>query len=448
MSRIFTPSERSRRHTNPQPVQTDLGGVRRSQYLVILKNIFGSPVSVLWMLFIASLFLGYEFNTWIAVAISAFTAIYIGLDRFSHFKEFKFFRIGIEIPAFLLLLFIGFSNLSNGFGFVNDYFLQISSWLCLLYLLTYSLNLFPGLNKIFSVFLGVGILYSIASIWQFTSGLELLWKGHAPSFINATNSGLSLLETPHAFVSGLFCIYCLSFFFYKRRKLSALGIFFGFSLVLGICSLLLAQKPIFLSALIIPGISYCIFVSHKTIRDLIITALVYVCLFMGISQFPVAKDFISNPIAQEASNLQKDYWRDQFESFKENIWLGKSDGVDTIYFNREGVSENQNFLLESNYYLFMITQKGLVHFLFMILMMLFVLFMSLRLLADIPLTHHWHKVFIFSMVNMQIFMFVSFLALTPWYSMQITSIMLAIYALCLYTNDAYTKQIVPDDKSL
>lgn len=448
MSRIFTPSERTRRNTNPQPVNTSSSSIRRSRYLVILKNIVGAPIPLLWVLLAVSLFGGYDFHRWLSLIIACFTAIYIGIDRFSQNREFRFFRLGIEIPLALIFVFLGIANYVNHGNPISFQVLDLASWSILLYLLTYSLNLFPGLNRFFWAFTGAGFIYCGISIWQYVSGQSILWGNTAPQFLEATKTGMSMLPIPHAFVSGILVLYSLSFFVFKKRKISFLGALIGCLLLLSAGSLLISQKLILLSAFVIPSIYYSVFVSKKTLRDIIISAVLFVGAVSLAKQVPAINELLYSSSEIEQIQIEKEYWRSEFESFGEQIWLGKDTSISKIDFIKTGITENQIFLFESNYYLQMLSSQGIIHFLLMILLFLIVLFRSMSLLNDVPETHHWHKIFVFFLISTHIYLFVSFMTMIPWYSNQITSIMLCFYAISFYMGDAYTKQIVPDDRSL
>lgn len=448
MSRIFTPSERTRRNTNPQPVNTNSSGIRRSRYLVLLKNIVGAPIPFLWVILAISLFTGYDFHKWLALAIACFTAFYIVLDRFSHSREFRFFHLGIEIPLGLLFVFLGLTNLQSGSDFFSRSVYDLASWSILLYLLTYSLNLFPGLNRFFLSFSITGFGYICISIWQYFTGTSLLWGSQAPSFISPLQTGLSMLSGPHSFVSGCLVLYALSFFVYKKRKFSPLGAIFAILLLLSSLSLLIGQKIVFLSAFAIPSFYYCIFVSKKLFRDLLLSAMGFFILFTAAQNLDFTKSLLNSEKEIENIKIEKEYWREKFETYGDNIWLGKEQFVEKIDFLGAGVNEAQIFHFESNYYLNMLTEQGIIHLALIILIFLVVLFKTMNLLGDIPDTHHWHKVFAFSLICTHIFLFISFMDMIPWYSGQITSLMLCFFAISFYMADAYTKQIVPDDQSL
>ena len=140
MARIFTPSERTRSNTNPQPVMSSRRQIIRSRYMVILKNIAGAPVPSLWVLFSFSLFVGLPIANWLCFLIASFTALYITLDRFSMSPEFRFFRLGLEIPFALLLIFlfvwiIVFNDLqSKSLSWHQSIFYKLSFWwICIQY---------------------------------------------------------------------------------------------------------------------------------------------------------------------------------------------------------------------------------------------------------------------------------------------------------------------------
>ena len=448
MSRIFTPSERSRRNTNPQPVNNAIAGSGRSRYLVIFKNIIGAPIPLLWVLLAPALFIGYPIHTWIALAIACCTALYIVLDRFSHAREFYFFSLGIEIPSLLVLIGFSTSLWLSGDMSSSQNIIEFISWVALIYLMSFSLNLFPGLNRFFTSFTISGIAYSLFSLWQYFTKTSVLWANNPPDYFDTFRTGLSLLTTPHAICSGLLVLFCLSFFVFKNRKLSFSGVVFFILLISSGLSLLISQNPLAWTAFIIPFGYYSLFLSRKVFRDLILSALLIAGGYFAITNIPGTADFFPQERWIEEANLEKEFWREEFENFNANMWLGKSVEIEKIEFLGEGISENQIFFFESNYYLHMLTQNGILLFLFMSLFFLVGLFRSISLLKDVPPTHHWHKVFVFFLTTAQVFYFVAYMTMTPWYSSQILVQIALIYAIVFYMGDAYTKQIVPDDHSL
>lgn len=448
MARIFTPSERTRSNTNPQPVMSSRRQIIRSRYMVILKNIAGAPVPSLWVLFAFSLFVGLPIANWLCFLIASFTALYITLDRFSMSPEFRFFRLGLEIPLALLLIFHFWSNLHLGFSFFTEDSSSIFSWFGLLYLMTYSLNLFPGINRFFISFLFGGFVYSILSILQFYGLFDITWFLPGLSFEDTSRYGLSFSSKSHAFILSIYLIYCMSFFVYKKRLFSLTGISFIACSLLAAYALAIAQEPIALSSVLVPFLFFSFFISRKWLKNLCILGAILVGLYFTYTNVPELEDFLISKEKIAAADLEKELWRNEFESLDQHFWLGKETSILIHNIYQAPKTEAELFHRESNFYLYLLTQRGILFFISFVLILLSVLFLSIRLLNDVPSTHNWHKVFVLHLISTQFFLFVFSLEMRAWSSGQIAALLLAFYSIVLYMIETYGRQIVPDDKSL
>ncbi|MFK8137729.1 MAG: hypothetical protein AB8E15_05135 [Bdellovibrionales bacterium] len=433
MKRFFTPSERTRSSTNPQPVKSKMTGVRRSKYLVLLKNLVGAPVPFLWMAFAFSLSFPIDIHSSIAWGITGFSFLYIAIDRFSAAPEFRFFSSGFEIPFFLVLLFGGIANLHLG----NDFFSGDLSqfWLPFIFLcygMSYSLNLFPGLNRIFHC-LSIGLFFS-----------AILFLGYQQQLLQsqlyAVYQALDTTNFSWPISLSLGALFCASYFIYKRNRMT-LG-FFVFVALFAILqsSTLSTSNLVFFISPIIALLLYVFFITKNFIKNIAIWGLGLVLMILAIQY--LNPPFYDNNIMgyQLISETEKEFWRSEFNDFSEHIWFGKTNSlVETI----PGLKSGQK-----NFFLHLLAQKGMFPFVCYLSLLLFFIFMNIRLLNDIPITHNWHKVFaMFSLASMAYLLLAS-MQWTLFASSQSFHWMIFLFASLSYIVESYGRNIVPDDQSI
>ena len=414
----------------------------------MLKNIAGAPIPFLWTLLPFGFFVGLPAGHFLAMAIAACTAIYILIDRFSTAPEFRFFRLGIEIPLFLLLLVqMAAVWLSPEHQFGTDS-LSLFSWFVLLYLLTYSLNLFPGLNRIFVSLFMAATFYAGFSLAKFYGLVDFSLFPALDQASSSLATGLAPHIHAQAFVLAIGLLYCMSFFVFRKRLWSASAVFFLVSAIVLFAALLVTGQALAYLALVLPYFLYVLLVSKKWLKHSVISALMITAAISILSYFPKLEERVFPSQLKKESLLEKEYWRGEFETLPQRLWLGKDRPWFHTDLSTRAPSANEIFSLESNSYLFLLTQKGLLYSLCFLLLLLTSLFLSLRLLSDIPYTHNWHKVFALFLISFQIFGFAYGMELRIWSSAQGSAVAIALNAIVFYMVEAYGRQIVPDDKSL
>ena len=185
-----------------------------------LKQFVGSPI--VWLMGLLPMALAWsraltEITTWTLVLL---VGLYIGLDRGMKTREFSFFRVRVEWSLLallalqvlsLLLLPLGspLSNLAittlatdsvaaSGFASLEDWLAGLGAirWVPLVLVFAYAWDLFPGLNRVFQVLIGVGVSLVVVAIAQSLTGWDP-FSASAPDGAWSSNA----LEASQVFVA-------------------------------------------------------------------------------------------------------------------------------------------------------------------------------------------------------------------------------------------------------
>ena len=169
-----TPSERI--HLKLDPFSTfGSGHIQRHPLLIFLKNIVGSGIPFLLILYLISSMIYVESTIIIGYLIASLTFGYILLDRLEKKQEIPLFYIGGDIWLFVLLIAAALGLLVNA-SEVNflKYFLEMH-WVILIYAFTYSFYLFPGIKRFFHIITISGLIISVYGILQHFFGIDVLY---------------------------------------------------------------------------------------------------------------------------------------------------------------------------------------------------------------------------------------------------------------------------------
>lgn len=420
-----------------------------SKLILALKSILGGPIPLLLVFFSLSLFLHEQSAFVLSVIISTLTLLYILVDRMQNNSEFSFFRLGFDFPIILIVI----CSLMAYYSAFNLDLSTISKslrWAVFLYLFTYTLNLFPSLNRMFYSLMIVGIGLSIYGIIQSTTGTDFLYG--TPGLANFAQAGEQIwlasgfylnVQLYALIISASACI-SYSAFICQRYKFEGAGIFYLFLTICSLCALYFTYDARFwfacLAALAV--ISYI-----KKLRWFILYFFA-LSLVLG-SLFQFNSEFRTNTVRalQYQSQLQlieNGNWETHLESFKANKWIGTGLALD----DTKALELQANKANFQNSFLQILLQTGILGFAAYCLLMILSVFMCLRLLSEIPRTHYWHQVFVMSCIGFLCCFHISGLGYFNFNYASSRLLLLFFIACISHMSHAYGKGIVPDDRIL
>ncbi len=449
-----TPSEKTRALINPSPVErTDF--VRRHRILVLFKNIFGLPIPILLLVFAALL----PAQTWFSVAlgwtICFLSIMYIFVDRFSNSQEFHFFTIGGDLPIlfFVISTFWGlpmtgpteFINLLSGLG-----------WILLIYMLAYTLDLFPGLNRLFAVFFITSIVISLLAIYQALTGQAVLPWSEVSSAGNALwphlSEGFGVQETSEMFtlMAPLLLPLPMSSWLMARHRLSAAGVgaVLGGS-VMATAAILTLRFETFWIALALTLI--LLYLTSKKYLVWMLIPLFFV--WFSVDYFGLYES-LGQQLSQSALwswDLRQELIDHQLKIFAQSPWLGV--GYEHNLASLRDFVANKGLAPlvvngAPNTYFQLLVTTGIVGLALYLLFILASLLVSHRLLSDIPQSHYWHRVFVMASLGVQIGFHITGLFVWSFGYAALTFLYAFHVAVVAYMAKCYQKGIVPDDQAL
>lgn len=452
MAKIFTPSEKIRSNTNPQPVNPHTqSNSKRSNQLIFFKTLVGSPIPLLWLISSLSLISSYSLNLLGISFIAAFTLSYITLDLFSKYREFNIHRIGLEIPSLLLLLYYAVNfimgNTANS-QLPTEFLLLV----VLIYSLSYSLNLFPGINKYFYFFMFCIPIFLLLALYQSISGFDPLLVDSPHIFSNIdlipfSASGLSVIPEQFALMIASFSAFSLATAAISWRHNYKMSFAFIALTVIGLIAILFSQQ---LSIFLISISSFLIILFLVKKRYAIVVACLLSLLVWGFNNEGLATHKAFQQLSDQHQfhhNNSKNTQRLEFEKFTNNKWLGiQSKNSELFQFHKYSEMDSNFFKLNTfRIYLF---NYGILFLIFLVSFCLSLIFLNLKLLIDVPKTHFWHRAFAYGILSFQIIIYSSALFYDVWGMSQIFCLYIFIISILCYMAESYSKGIIPDDRSI
>lgn len=435
---------------------------RETSFVDKVKSFVSAPGPFLITLYSVALMTsmaGMEIFGW---ATALLGVLYILVDRFSSQKSFSFYRIGADgaLIGLLIVALCGFlinapdADLMNGMGGLR--------WILLLYLLTYAMDLFPGINKYYNVFLAGATLIACYGIYQHFTGVDLrhVWGLRPESAVTAVpveNStefksvGLFSHHLTYGYSFAMLVCFPFAALLLSQRKTHLFRWTMFLSTTLITLSLIWTYgRGVWLATL---GAFFIIpfYISRK-----IFLVVVLLCATgLGI-YYQTSHDFQERvkTLGQENyfSNAdRKNLWKANIAMFSDYPWLGvgykRNEELTGEYFKKIGIQSEFGGHAHNNYFQMLSTTGilGLSCYMFFILSFLL---MTLRLWTEIPKTHFWHRVIILGSLGAQVAFHIG--GLTQWNfgDAEVNHLFIFILATVAYMNERYARGIVPDDYAI
>jgi O-antigen ligase len=368
------------------------------------------------------------------------------------------FTLGCEIPllAFIIIAYIGLQvNAPDA-----DHLTAMGKlrWVIMLYLLTYSLNIYSGLNRIISILIWVGTIVGCYAIFQHFTGIDLVRGDHravtiAP-FEGATvfqNTGFLSHHLTYGYSFAMLFCFPFAALLLGRRKPLMFKIGLGFSvLVIGLSLLWTYGRGVWIASVVAIFI-IAAYVSKKHFAALlVILGIIGGVLYTGNQGFQ--ERFESIWADNYTSNTdRKDLWRANFAMFQDHPWIGVGYGQNEEilgqYYKNLDIKNDFGGHAHNNY-LQVLSTTGLLGFLCYMFFILSFLLMTHRLWTEVPKTHYWHRVFILGSLGAQISLHAG--GVTQWNfgDAEVNHLFIFILAMIAYMSERYSRGIVPDDYSL
>lgn len=461
MGTLVTPSARSHEKVSGRWDREIQAQTRQEWTSFYVKLVSGIPITWVLRFFILCLFV-YPFaadvSTWI---ISGLVLIYMIADRFSKNKEFHFFFVGSDVGIIFLSLICMIAFIFKpGFDFSELFYFK---WILLIYLFAFTLELFPGLNKLYTWLIVAAAGSCFYAFIQHFMGME--W------FSSLSLGGAPLPKIPYFSVQGL------------QTSPEALGTLLSMLVAFPISSFLAAERhhakmkqiiALLLTAVFIltliwtyrPGVWFaataafliCLLVNtHKQFKFLVMCVGFIACstwLF-----YPSSKSFVEDMKHYEVqrSSVERIRINQYLDSFTNNVLLGGTtpsfqinDSEHSTDLISKTLDSNQkiNANYFSNVYFEILAELGLFGILAYFSLILPLLLFSYRLFKDIPSSHYWHRVLAASLVSGQVAFHVAGLYWSTLHDPAITGLFAFFGATAAYMHHHYAKGLVSDDFAL
>lgn len=442
---IVTPSARSYERVTGRWVRDFELRTSRDWFIYYTKAIVGSPVPWLMWTYAIVNFLsraGTEIAAW---GCALLTLLYILADRLSSSREFRFFLIGGDFFLLGLLIATAASALMTHSSQEVLATLGGMRWIILLYLMTYCWELFPGLNRIFSLLIAASFVSGIYGIWQHFTGLDLI---HDVELASAPVENAVLFiprgffNTPEVFGTLIAMIAPFPIAAYLcapekegyARRLMAMAL--GLLLLLAV---FWTYRPGLWMA-VFAGILIATLMQPRRLISALGILAGFFALVLMLTYTSTDEMFASVQMSEAArSERQRAQINTQVDLWQNNPWFGVGHRAQEAANYDPGTG---------NVYFQVLSQTGIIGFGFYLLFILGLLLATYRIFNEIPASHYWHRVLIVGAIASQIAFHLSGLFWsTLSESLAINLFVLLASASC-YLIEHYSRGLVTDDESL
>ncbi len=456
MSTLVTPSAKSHERVTGRWNQDIKAKTKQDWSSYYVKQIAGTPLPWLITVFLFLTFLSPLVNDIVAWICALLAAVYILADHFSETREFKLFPIGVDVAigVFILVLtlnalFIGHSGFTTLLGF---------KWLLLPYFFAYLLELFPGLNNMFQILFGAGLLASAYAFIQHFTGAEWI-SGRSLEFAPLKefsyfcSTGFS--QYPEVFATLIAMILPLPICCYlsaeKRNSniLRATSLLLTFTLMLAI---FWTYRPgLWIASL--GGVLICLIMHSQRHLKFILSTLVFLSIVVFVA-YQSPGQFWHQIKDRESlrAAVEREHINELFGSFAQSPFFGAGlqEGPDfNRNFSAPDASTNASIKeLETNIYFELLAHVGILGTLAYFAMILPFLLFSYRLFQEIPASHFWHRVLAGAIAAGQVSFHLSGLYWSTISHSSVTNLFAFYMAVAAYLHHHYMRGLVPDDHSL
>ena len=442
---LVTPSAKAHERVTGRWTRDFEARTPKERAIYYFKLAVGTPIPWLLWAYVALAYIsraGVEIAAW---SCAFLTLAYVAADRLSKTREFGFFRIGADF--FLLgfvLVTLGTAAASSS---VPEALATLGGarWIFLLYMMAYCFELFPGLNKLFSIMMAAATAAGAYGIWQHFTGVDLLGAGALPS---APIEGLiyfvpsSFFGSPEIYgtlIAMALPLPAAAFLLDDRResklgRWAALGLFLALSL-----ALLWSYRPGLWTA---GGVALivAIIMQGRNIFSLLgsIAAFFAVVLLITYGSPATFWDGVQASEVQRAEK-QRAQINTQVTLWQESPWIGVGSRARDV----EGYDPGTG-----NVYFQVLAQSGILGAAFYLLFMLAFLLSTYRVFQEIPKSHFWHRVLVSGGLSSQLAFHVSGLYWSTLSEGLVLNLYVLIIAALGYLSEHYSRGIVSDDFSL
>lgn len=446
MATLETPSAKAHERVTGRWMRDIQAESKRDWAIYYAKLALGTPVPVLVLIFVATVFVGRA-----AVEISAWTAAtlvagYIIADRFSRQKEFGFFTLGADLwlIAFFLVALIGSALNSDILGWLKS--MGTLRWIPLAYLFAFTWRLFPGLNRVFFYlcsFAGVAAGYAIAQHFvgfDFLRGENLEFaplKGYSYSIVTGFFRHPEILGTVFATLLPL----PIAAFMHSdgHEKPSVGWIALGIAVLLTLALLWTYRPGLWWAGFSGVMITLLLHSQRRILTALFLAAVVAATLFGAYGGAPSTMTAQVAEAARARENVQRKHINAEKQIWSEHPWIGAG---------MKGAETRATESLDGNVYFHLLAQTGGIGLGLYLLFALAFLQSVYRSWGEIPKSNHWHRV----LASGGIGGLIAFHASGLYWSTLGDSHAVNLYAFLLgslgYLCDQYENALVPDDHSL
>ncbi len=431
----MTPSERAQALINPNIRTRTLEG-QELKIITFLKTVLGTPIP--WLLSCAMLVapLGESVFEIVTGVTAALILGYILVDRISPVREFPL----RWSPSDLLLAGLCVINLLNGLRAPGEN-LTLLIWPFLVFLLSFGLDLFPGLNRRLWSLMVIAPFVALFILWQRLVGANMDAPFLPPSLVESLNGirTVGLFENAGALtliMASLMGFLTATFFTAEENEDRILALLAA----LGLACCWLALVTLGSGGALIVGLS-----------AILLVLLFYNRVFFGLVTVICAILYLS-PSASELPGVNRlSYWIEKGSFVTEQKRLVAQRQVEIFQQNPligEGMTSSVVSPVSSNLYLDILRGGGMLTFILFMLTALTFLLKTQRLRQETPSTHAWHKAFMSGLLSAQ----VSFLVLGLFQSLLAISFswiwLAVVWSMIHYIDSCYAKGLVPDDSSI
>jgi putative inorganic carbon (HCO3(-)) transporter len=427
----------------------------KRQYWSPLLN---APVPIFLTLYTLALMTsmsGMEIFGWGACAL---TLVYIFIVKVSKLRDFRLFRLGVEVPlvGLILVAYLGLKFNAPDVDPLEP--MGKLRWILMLYLLTFAFEVAPILNRLLNTLIAGGTLVGIYAIYQHFTGIDLV-RGDNRAVTIAPFEGAEVFSNTgflsHHLTYGysFSMIICFSFaaFLLGRKKPWYLRLGFLMSVVIiGMSLIWTYGRGVWLAT----ALSFLLMVSYVSRKHLI-----GFLLLMGLAGGIVYQT--SPGLRERAQSVwdsgyfsnddRRAVWKANYEMFLDHPWMGvgytQNEALLGSYYEKLGLKKEFGGHAHNNY-LQMLSTTGILGFICYTLFILSFLLMTHRLWTDVPETHFWHRVLVLGALGAQISLHTG--GITQWNfgDAENTHVFIFILAIVAYMSERYARGIVPDDYSL
>ena len=442
---LVTPSAKSHERITGRWMRDIEVQTRKEWAIYYLKQVIGTPIPYLIWAYAALAFFsraGIEIAAWLCALL---TLVYICADRFSKLREFHFFRVGgdIFLIGYRIVGIIGaFDNTSVVAGLAT---LGGVRWVLLLYLVAYSLELFPGLNRIYLVMLTSSVFASAYGIWQHFTGVDLI-RGTAlassPLLHKVYFVSQGFFSTPEIFGTTLAMMipFPAAAFLLNEQRDGNMKRAFALALIFFLgAGLLFTYRPGLWGAAAISVLLIGLFTPRKLFQ-LSLMSIVFVGAVLVSTYGNLGEMWNSVQISETTrSESQRSQINTQVKLWQENIWIGVGQRA------RDAAGYDPG---TGNVYFQVLAQNGLLGCGFYFCFVLGFLLATYRVFQEIPRTHHWHRVLIAGAMGSQIAFHLAGLYWSTIAESVALNLFILIIASVSYLSEHYDSGLVPDDRAL